>query len=119
VPPLLEQSVVFAPERKTGMSDAVIELVLFRTRPEVTEDAFLAVADGATRFLEGCHGFVRRRLARDADGQWADQVEWRSMADALAAADKFNDDPATQPFVAAIEPSSVTLRHLGVRLAVD
>ncbi len=101
------------------MSNPVIELVLFRTRPDMADDAFLAAADGATAFLRECPGFLRRRLARGADGEWLDHVEWRSMADALDAAARIGDSPAAAAFMAAIEPSSVTLRHFTVRATVD
>jgi hypothetical protein len=101
------------------MSDLVIELVLFRTKPDVTENAFLAAADGTTAFLQECPGFLRRRLARGADGEWLDHVEWRSMKDALDAAARIGDSAAAAPFMAAIEPSSVTLRHFTVRSAAD
>lgn len=99
------------------MPDAAIELVLFRLRADISDDDFLAAADDTTRFLEGCDGFIRRRLARAEDGQWLDHVEWRTMADALDAAARIGDSPQAAPFVAAIDASTVTLRHFTVRSA--
>lgn len=101
------------------MPDPVIELALFRARPEVTGDALLAAAETATEYLKACRGFSRRRLVQGADGQWLDHVEWRSTADALDAAARFGESPLTAPFRDAIEPSSVQLRHFTIRAAVD
>jgi hypothetical protein len=41
-------------------------------------------------------------------------VHWRSMADALAAAEVFPTLPAAGPFVALIDERSMTMQHLHV-----
>lgn len=99
------------------MTACVIEQVLLRVRPELSDDAFLAAAEAANAFLKGCKGFVRRRLAKAADGQWLDEVEWRSMEEALAAAKAFNASPTTKAFNEAIAPGSVVMRHFTIRAA--
>lgn len=90
----------------------VIELVLLKLRPGVSEPAFLWAAEATTAFLQACPGFVRRRLAKDAYGQWVDYIEWEDSKDALDAAERFNDDPATAPFNAVIDPGSIITRRL-------
>lgn len=90
----------------------VIELVSLRIRGNVIEADFVRAAETATRFLSSCTGFIRRRLAKSDAGDWVDYVEWHSLDDALAAAKQFTQAPETRDFHAAIEPGSVTMRHL-------
>lgn len=92
----------------------VIELVALRPRPDLNDDAFLATVPPTMEFLQSRPGFIRRRLARAADGQWLDYVEWRTMEEALAAAAAFNDDPRNGAFNAAIAPGSTVMRHYNI-----
>lgn len=87
----------------------VIEIVTYRAR--LDDAAFLATVPPTMDFLKTCPGYLGRRLAQAADGQWADIVHWASMQDALAAAARFNESPLTAPFNAAIAPGSATMRH--------
>jgi len=96
----------------------VIELVLLRVRHSVSDEAFLAAAASANDVLTRCRGFLRRRLAKEEHGQWVDYVEWETLPDALAAAEAFSADAAAQPFNAAIEPGSVTMRHCELRMGL-
>jgi heme-degrading monooxygenase HmoA len=91
-----------------------IEVVVFRIRRDVAEAEFLRAAAATNTFLSGCEGFIRRRLARTDDDDWVDYVEWRTMADARAAAKRFADFPDTHRFTAAIDAGSAVLRHLTV-----
>ena len=98
---------------------AVIECVLFRLRPGVTEAEFLAAVPATEAFLRACPGFVRRRLGRAADGEWHDHVEWTGMDEALAAARAFMAEPSVRPFNAAIDPAASRMRHFTVQAATD
>jgi hypothetical protein len=95
----------------------VIEMVTLRPRPDLDDDAFLATVPATMEFLRSRPGFVRRRLAHAADGQWVDFVEWRAMEEALAAAAAFNDDPRNRAFNAAIAPGSAVMRHYTIVVA--
>ena len=72
----------------------VVEMVLMKLRTGVSEPAFLWAAEGTTAFLQACPGFIRRRLAKDAYGQWVDYLEWETMDAARQAAERFHSDPA-------------------------
>ena len=76
-----------------------IELAPFRLRQGVTEDALLAAADAIQRdFLGRQPGFVRRELARGADGRWADVVYWADGAAAEAAMEKAGESAACRAY---------------------
>jgi antibiotic biosynthesis monooxygenase (ABM) superfamily enzyme len=92
-------------------SDPVTEIVTFRLAPGVTEAAFLAAARGTEAFVAAAPGFVSRRLSRGEDGTWTDHVEWSSMADAVAASEALMADPAALPFLQAIDPATISMRH--------
>jgi heme-degrading monooxygenase HmoA len=94
----------------------VIEVVVFRTRRDVAEADFLRAAAATNTFLSRCEGFIRGRLARNDAGEWIDYIEWRTMAEALAAATRFKDAPETVRFNQAIDAESIIVRHLTVRL---
>ena len=64
----------------------VIEWAPFRLRDGVTEAELLAASEAIQReFLGRQPGFLRRELARGADGLWADVVQWADGAAAEAA----------------------------------
>ena len=52
-----------------------------------------------------------RRLSAGADGLWTDHVVWAGMAEARAAADAIMTEADVAPFLGAIDPESVTMRH--------
>ena len=64
----------------------VIEWAPFRLRDGVTEEALIEASETLQReFLGEQPGFLRRELARGADGLWADVVHWADGAAAEAA----------------------------------
>jgi hypothetical protein len=97
----------------------VTEIVTFRLAPGVTEAAFLAAARGTEAFVAAAPGFVSRRLSRGGDGTWTDHVEWASMPQAMAASEALMADPAALPFLQAIDPASIAMRHETLVLRMD
>lgn len=95
-----------------------IEIVTFRLAGGVDEGAFLGHAEVANRFLGTCAGFVARRLSKGDDGGWVEHVEWESLAEAEEASRKFMEEEALKPFMAAIDPATVVMRHAELKLAV-
>ncbi|MGQ0612048.1 MAG: hypothetical protein ACT4N9_13185 [Paracoccaceae bacterium] len=93
---------------------AVLEIARFRLRAGAEPAAFLRAAEGTGALLRRCPGFVRRMLTED-QGQWADLVEWQDRAAALAAADAVMPSPEFAPFLAMIEPASVSMDHHDIR----
>lgn len=84
----------------------VVEIVLFRLKEGIRREDFLQAADALMLDLRRMSGYIERELLSDASGQWVDLVRWRSLDEALAAAEQFNTLPSARPFSAMIEPPS-------------
>lgn len=84
----------------------VVEIVLFRLKEGIRHEDFLQAADALMLDLRRISGYIKRELLCDASGQWVDLVYWRSLDEALAAAEQFNTLPSARPFNAMIEPPS-------------
>jgi hypothetical protein len=91
----------------------ILEIAEFSLAPGQTEEAFLSTRPAMLAWLQGRDGFLSLRLAREG-ARWTDVVEWRDMAAAQAAGAALMEEPALRPFLAALDPSSVAMRHLEV-----
>ncbi len=94
------------------MSTQTVEIVQFRLKPGVDEDAFLAAAADTQAAIARLPGLLARELLRGEDGLWVDVVHWRSEAEALAAAAAFATMPEVTSFVAMIDETTMTMQHL-------
>jgi hypothetical protein len=94
----------------------VIEFVLYRLKAGVEEAQYLEASDGITNALRTLPGFLSRRLMTAVeDGQWAEVVEWRSMEEAMHAAEIFPTLPEIAPAIELVDMSNVTMLHLAPR----
>jgi len=98
---------------------AIAEIVTFRLRPGADEARFLADARATDRPVTALPGFLRRSLSRDDSGLWTDYVEWTDLASATAAAQAVMGLPEFAPFIAAIDPEGMILRHAPVLSQID
>ncbi len=94
-----------------------LELVTYRTLPSVSEAAFLKESGKLAGWLRAQPGFQYHSLTRRDDGEWIDMVYWASAEEAKASSDKFMADQKDSAFMAAIDPDSVAMAHLAVRVA--
>lgn len=84
-----------------------IEIVNFRLRDGVTEDAFVEETKKMERdFLGRLPGFLDRDTGPSADGDWIVVLHWASPEDAQASMNKFEAAPETRPFMAMVDPAS-------------
>ena len=88
-----------------------LEIVTFRIADGTQASAFAAAAGALEPLLKAQPGFVSRRLGVDERGLWTDVVEWRSMPEALLAAETLVREAAFAPFAAMIDTASVEMRH--------
>jgi hypothetical protein len=112
----------FAPAdaaRADSASPTVAEIVTFRLAAGVTDPAFLAAARATGPLLATEPGFLSRRLSAGADGTWTDHVVWTSLAEAEAAAARIMAAPAAQPFLMAIDPASIAMRHEPILMTME
>ncbi len=114
---ILPRFIAFAPaDMAHGQSTAnpVMEIVTFRLTPGITDAAFLAAAQATQAMVAAQPGFLRRNLLRDDTGEWTDTVAWASLAAAHAGAETVVRDPSFAPFGAAIDMTSLTMRHVPI-----
>lgn len=87
------------------------EYVTFRLAADVTRDQFLAAVRATDAALSGRPGYIARHLSEGAEGRWTDCVLWSDAATAQAAAVDAMADPHFTPFMAAIAPEGMEMRH--------
>ncbi|MGL6210379.1 MAG: antibiotic biosynthesis monooxygenase family protein [Paracoccaceae bacterium] len=105
--------------RGGGTEGPVMEIVSFRLLPGTDLGAFLDAARATEDLLARQPGFVRRHLLQETSGRWTDLVEWHSLADAHRAAELVMQSPDFGPFVAAINPPTIEMRHVPVIWQMD
>lgn len=92
---------------------SVLEIAEYTLAPDVSEAAFLATRPGLEGWLRRQPGFQSLRLLREGD-RWMDVCEWQDMASAKAASAALMEEPAMESFMAALDPATVSMRHLEV-----
>jgi hypothetical protein len=97
--PLFAATIAFAAaDTARGQGDGpVMEIVTFRLTPGTSDADFIAAAKGTEGMVAAQPGFIRRSLLRDEAGVWTLMV-----------------DPAFAPFGAAIDMTSLNMRHLPI-----
>jgi hypothetical protein len=93
------------------MTPTQAEYVTFRLAPGTDPAAFLAAARATDAALASHPGYLARHLSEGPDGQWTDCVLWSDATAAHAAAAAAMSDPRFGPFMAAIAPESMVMRH--------
>lgn len=96
-------------------SAAAIESAWFRNAAGISDDQLLAASAAVQDWLRQQPGFRSRLLAKGSEGEWLDLVMWDSLADAERAAAAIGDCPDIGPFMQAMEPESVQLKHFTIR----
>lgn len=95
---------------------SVIETVRYRLKEGATLAEALAAWEESQSFARAQKGFLARKLAVTAEGEFLDHVEWASMEDAKTAAANF--DPSKYPellgLVKVLDESSMTMTHYKV-----
>jgi hypothetical protein len=118
--PLALAALAPADVARAGDTDApVAEIVTFRLISGTTGPAFLAAARATGPLLAAEPGFLSRHLSQGADGTWTDHVTWASLPEAEAAASRIMSAPEAQPFLAAIDPASIVMRHEPILMTME
>lgn len=89
-----------------------VEVVLFKSKANVSEDAILTAVHATQNALKQFQGYIRRETLKDGEGQWVDVVYWRSLDDAQKAAETFNNDPSAAALMEVVEVTSINMMHL-------
>jgi hypothetical protein len=93
------------------MTPTHAEYVTFRLQPGTDRTAFLAAARTTEDVLATWPGYLARHLSEGPDGRWTDCVLWSDAATAHAAAEQVMRDARLAPFLAAIAPEGMEMRH--------
>jgi len=88
-----------------------VEFVTFRLAAGMTRATFLSAARATEAALAACPGYLARHLSEGPDGRWTDCVLWSDAAAAMTAAQTVMADPRLAPFMAAIAPEGMEMRH--------
>ncbi|MFN8829418.1 MAG: antibiotic biosynthesis monooxygenase family protein [Labrys sp. (in: a-proteobacteria)] len=113
-----------ASEKEPAMQDPhgqgpVVEITRFRLVAGAEETALIAASAAVDGFLRTRPGFLARRLSAGEDHTYVDHVEWASLATATAAAEIAMTLPALAPFMALIDPASLSMEHNRLVSAVN
>jgi hypothetical protein len=92
----------------------IAEIVTFTLTPGTDPDRFARAAAALDPWLASAPGFLDRCLSCGPDGVWTDHVLWADLPAAMAAAEALPTRPEAAAFLAAIDPSSVAMRHAQV-----
>lgn len=101
------------------MTKHVIETVTFKLHDGVSRDSFAEAANQMNTFVTSQPGFIARRLSCGEDGMWIEHIEWQDMTAAKAAAALIGKEPTNEPFLSAIDGSTVTMHHTDLEVAVN
>ncbi|UOA28017.1 hypothetical protein [Pseudosulfitobacter sp. DSM 107133] len=101
------------------MPNHIIETVTFRLKDGVGRAAFAKSATAVNDYVNGCAGFISRRLSCGADGLWIEHIEWQNMEAAKAAAAGIGAPEGNRPFLSAIDGPSVTMHHTELEISVN
>jgi hypothetical protein len=88
-----------------------VEIVLYRSKPGVTDEQVLAASDALQADVAGFAGYIGRRLMKTADGLWVDALDWGSLEQAEAAAAAIMERPSAARFMALVEESTIQMLH--------
>lgn len=95
------------------MSNIAIELVVFKIKPGVSNEAFKEAAAKTIPVLQNMDGFLGRTLAVTETGdQWTDIVYWKDMDSAQKAAKAFGKELDCQEFISMLDSEQMTFLHL-------
>jgi hypothetical protein len=92
----------------------IAEIVTFRLNDGVPATDFREAAGRLEPFLRRTGGMIARTLSCDRDGLWTDHILWETRADADRAAGALPKTPEAAAMMAAIDESTVAMRHAEV-----
>jgi hypothetical protein len=92
-------------------SDMIVEVVIWKTKSNFTEEEALYKAKSVNKFVENQKGFISRNLSKNEQGEWLDLVYWNSIEDAQAAAKLAQSSEICQPFFDTINMDSMKFYH--------
>lgn len=90
----------------------VVELVKWKSKPEVSNDEMISAVDGILPDLKTLPGFISQTLYIDDEGYWVDLYYWETRDQGVASNDLMAPRPSFHALMELIEPSSVSIEFL-------
>ncbi len=96
---------------------SVIEIVHYRLKAGATPEQAVAAWEKSQSFARDQDGFLARRIAVTEEGDWVDEVEWATLANAKAAASAFNPEeyPELLDLMAVLDETSLTMASYTIK----
>jgi hypothetical protein len=89
-----------------------VELVFFRSKPEVTDADVLASANKILEFATQMNSPFKLELLRTEDGEWVEIVRWPSQEEAQRVEQAVMNMPEAQEAMSVMEESSIRMVFL-------
>ena len=89
----------------------VIEVVIFKAKPGVTDRQLQTAALAVTPILTEMPGFISRELGASDDGKYIDMVHWQDILSAQSAAEKVMSIPKCGEFFGLIDQNQLQFMH--------
>ena len=99
------------------MKPKVIEVVLFKSKPEISAEELTKAAASVESFAQTQAGYLKRELGVNEDGLWMDIVYWTDLESAHEAAQAAMESPICQPFFGMIDEAQMTMHHFNIALS--
>lgn len=91
---------------------SVLEFAMFNAKPDVSDEAVIKAAHSIQSDLDALTGYLKRELFKGDGNQWLDLVHWRSLDDAMSAAEQILSGPNWATFEAVLDPDGGRMIHV-------
>jgi heme-degrading monooxygenase HmoA len=100
---------LFAADRNMNNSKPVSEIVKWKSKPGVSDEAMIAAVNAMMADLESLNGFLHQSLYKNSDNEWIDIYYWKTEHDAHASNTEMADKESFKNLIVLIEPDSISI----------
>lgn len=115
---MLIGSPIYISPKKQGKAE-VVEVALFKAKPEFTKEQISKKAIAINPILEKINGFISRKLAVTPDGQWMDILYWTSLEKAKNALPIVMENEVCKTFFAMTDDANSELMHFNIAIDTE
>lgn len=89
----------------------ILEFAMFNAKPGVSDDVVIKAAQAIQTDLAVSPGYLKRELFKGEGSQWLDLVHWRSLDEAMSAAQQIMSGPNWPRFETVLAPEGGRMIH--------
>ncbi len=97
----------------------IVEVALFKAKPEFTKEQIAKSAIAVNPILEKLDGFISRKLAVTADGQWMDILYWTTLEKAKNALPIVMENEVCKAFFEMTDVANSEFIHFNVAIDTE